>query len=347
MLGRPVLMGLVLCLLPVLAWAQTVDDKPPKTVWDADLDGTAIHRMSELQCPNASAQFRRTTLTMYNPAGLDVSCNYRAPGGDDITIYLTLNDGMTLAKALGGAKQALVDREPTAKLRDGTMPRPGGLDWASAGYQEKDGAVYSDIYYALLPGWLYEIRVSYAPADAAMVEAALDDLSATVSRTAGRHLAACAAAAAPFPGQALSLDSTTQMALTLTALAEPLDGTELSGEGALWCAQHALGFGGRPFVYWRNLAPEAKGVVDRITPISGEDRIVVLADPAGTAVARDKAGSKPGAVFDLLIDNKDTATLIGLYDGRPPLDQIVKQLQAGAPLAQMHKADKKMTIFTK
>jgi hypothetical protein len=86
----------------------------PKTVFQIDNDGTALHLESQLQCPATIGEFHRTRLDLFDPFGVDVGCDYQDVEHDEITLYIALRPGQELGKQFDSAKAALVQRLPAA-----------------------------------------------------------------------------------------------------------------------------------------------------------------------------------------------------------------------------------------
>src|SRR3569832_1334237 len=147
-----------LFLLPLLlatstAYAQ-VSLTPPRSVWDNDLDGTALHQISTLQSPTNRGTFRRINIQLYDKVGFDVGCDYRGNTAE-ITLYLTQIDPAKFDEHFEAARKALMDNRPNAVARDGALPLPLGFEWRRASYVLPNGAV-SDVLMAPLHGWYFE-----------------------------------------------------------------------------------------------------------------------------------------------------------------------------------------------
>jgi len=350
-MGRSgVLTGMIMMALCVPAAAQSLNSAPPKTIWDSDLDGTAIHLQSGLQCPNATGGFRRTQLIAYDKVGLDVSCNYRNLGtGDDITIYLTRRDPAQLQQDFDSARQAVITHTPTAKTRDSVLPAPhSDLKWLQAGFTEHDDHVASDLFLTALAGWEYEIRATYRADNAPAMTAAITDLDATLMKTAGAHLAACAAVAAPARAGQPMRSPKILGPLVISGAARAMLDLPKADSGAQWCAENSILLGQLPFLDWRNVAPNAVAV-ERITGLAPTGpRVYLLRDPAAQEVA---AKSDPGTIpadggYVVVVDSDASISVMDIYAGYPPLTDIVRLLVGSHPLfASVSKADKKITLF--
>src|SRR5579862_9666910 len=65
---------------------------PPLSVWGLGDNGDAEHLQSGLACPAQFRGYKRIDLHVYDSFGLDVSCNYTAPGVI-LTVYVTQRSG--------------------------------------------------------------------------------------------------------------------------------------------------------------------------------------------------------------------------------------------------------------
>jgi hypothetical protein len=317
--------------------AAGINRMPPKSVWQVDTDGTAFHQQSGLNCPQRSAEFLRNEVTMYDKVGFDVSCNYRIATAD-VTLYLTRRAPNALTTDFEGAKQALVQTTPTATPRDGALAAPTGFQWLQASYDEQGGAVRSDILFAALSGWEYEIRATYRVADIAAVTAAIAELSAKTADSAGRHLADCAANAPPArAGQAIAKNSL--LPHVIVAAAQALDLTQ-QRDTANWCPDTVLTSSTDAIIYWHNIAAVEHGPVDRITHIAPVPDLLVLKEAPGSAGPPEANG-----VYDVVLSAENSLSLVGVFSGRPPLNALTPFLGPHGVLADIAKATRKVTLY--
>jgi hypothetical protein len=148
-------------LVTLQASAQEVSLSPPKTIWDPELDGGAVHVQSRLPCPLNIGPFRRENLQLYDKAGFDVGCDYRGEG-DEITLYLTSIDPAKFDEYFAVAKGTIEKRIPTAKPRDASLPLPPGFSWSRASYLIPERNVVTEVLMAPFHGWYLEYRITYA-----------------------------------------------------------------------------------------------------------------------------------------------------------------------------------------
>ena len=320
----------------------------PHSIWDVAPDGTATHLQSGMVCPPMSGDFIKISEQIYDRAGFDISCGYNSPRAGVLTLYLTRHDPARLQADFEDAKKAIVSHTPSARPRDGVMALPAGLEWRSAGYDERDGALDSDIALASLSGWEYEIRATYRPSEQAAIEAAVANLTGTIVESAGKHLAACAASPPPQRSGAAITDQKQLMTYSVLAAMElstpPSDGVAL-----VWCAETAFAMGERPFVFWRNIGKEDAGPVDRITPIGDGSPVTIRFDALASAAANKDDPGAHHAIYEMVLEDSSKIELVGISDGRPSTEQVATSTLARPSipvLARINKLDHKISIFT-
>ena len=311
------------------------------------MDGSATHLQSGLVCPHASSDFIRVGVIMYDRLGFDVSCGYNGKAAA-ITLYLTRRDPARLEADFQDEKQQVVSKTPSAAPNDGAVPFSSDLNWKSAGFNERNCALRSDLWLTSLSGWEFQIRATYAANDTARVAAALADLSAEVEKSAGAQLAACAASPPPAQRGAQKIDDQAQlMNLTVSGMMQIVKAR--SGPAANWCAENALQANGNPFILWRNIALTGKsGPVDRITPVLAGSTILIFADEAGNEMLVKSSPGSPADIHDVVVDQDATFDLAGIYNGRPLPRDIAGLVLAGRPFgvfARVGKTDNKTTKY--
>jgi hypothetical protein len=328
------------------AAAAGVNTSPPRTVFDIDLDGSAIHLQSGLVCPAATQGWARNSTIQYDKPGFDVSCGYRSPGGSEITIYVSRRSPTTLNQAFENAKHIIPKARPNTNPRDGTADAPRGFDWLKAGFEMQEGELWSDVFFAPLADWTFEVRVTYKPADLPAVNAVFADLAARVARTAGRQLTACEAAAKPERAGKRITDEDEIRAYSVSAAAQALAVMAAGRAKENWCPEGNTSGGSTTSDYWRIAKVDPKApALDRLMGVDNDTRLVVASDSGATATAA-KNGT-PHQVYDVLLERKDDVILVGLYDGRPAPGDLV-QLLAMPRLgiyASVNKANSNITFF--
>ena len=330
------------------SFTPTLNPQPPKSIWDLSPEGSATHLQSGMICPRVSGDFTILGQQVYDRAGFDVSCGYSNKTMGVITIYLARRDPARLEEDFESAKKAVISRTPSAVLQDRTLPLPAGLAWKSAGYSQNGGAMDSDLALASLSGWEFEIRATYIPARQSDVAQTLADLTATVAKSAGQHLAACAAA--PMLSRSSVPVSDQKQLLVFTLSASVTGSVAIPGENEpVWCAENAFLAGDHPYVFWRNITAVPKGgPADRITPIGDGRTVTILFDAAATELAGKETPESPHTIYDVEIDEGASVALVAVLDGRPSGEDVAKLvlLRASVPvLARFSKTDHHITIY--
>lgn len=336
-----------------------VDLSPPRTVWDSDLDGTALHRISTLQCPTANGTFRRFDVQLYDKVGFDVGCDYRADAGE-ITLYLTQIDPAEFDHHFETARKALADRFPDAVSRGGTLPLPPGFEWRHASFLLRSGMI-SDVLMTPFHGWYFEARISYRPEGADATAKTLAELAALALKTAGQHLAACETRAPLLADGRRVTDKDKVQALGL-ATGVLLGAIVIKGKVArqseplaepLSCADGSFAIGKDNFVFWRD-TPATGVAVERISGIERgftattrdalTDVLAELSAAKEQAAAQPKASRPPGVV--VLVDHGEDWDVMAVFEGLPSMKDMAEAALLGRPIARVSKAGNKTTIFT-
>jgi hypothetical protein len=348
----------LLILTSGAAQAQ-INLEPSKTVWDRDLDGTALHRISTLQCPTGNGAFRRYNIQLYDKVGFDVACDYRIDGAE-ITLYLTRIDPAEFDQHFEVARKAIADRFPGAASREASLPHPPGFEWRHASFALPKGMI-SDVLMAPLHGWSFKARISYQPQNADVTAKAVAELSALALRTAGQHLAACEARP-PMPADGQRVTDK-QKLLGLGVVTGALMG-KIETNGVLarpkklpdqhpFCADDTFSVGNDNFVFWRGISSNGT-TVERITGIerefAAETRDVftdILAELSAAEGGKpvSASGSKPPGIA-VLVDRGEDWDLMAVFEGVPSMKDMAETALLGSPVARISKAGNKTTIFT-
>jgi hypothetical protein len=344
-------------LLPVSAASAQVSLAPPKTVWDSDLDGTALHRISTLQCPTSSGAFRRINIQLYDKVGFDVGCDYRA-NATEITLYLTQINPADFDHHFEVARKAVVDNRPGAVSREGTLELPPGFEWRRASFQLQN-SMFSDVLMAPFHGWYFEVRVTYRPENADGTAKALAELSALALKTAGQHLAACEAAPTVDRKGKLVSDSKENMSLAIVTgslmgkmkVVDEVTGSskEMTGlaSSALSCAEDSFSIGNENYIYWHDMGTKGE-VYDRITSLNGDVSIFTrgvvpleAVTERGNAVTSGKLSS-----IAVIVDRKDSWDIVAFFDGMPDMQALATAalLGKGGILARVSKIGNRIEL---
>lgn len=198
-----VVLTLTACASP--AFGQTPQSMPstgqtarsaPQSVWLETEDGGLEHQQSGMLCPQTLGPFQRKAARVYDGVGLDVGCEYSAPGSA-FQVYLTRRGVGSVSGALEEARQDLVrdgaDRHPVH--RGDEQVTQDGLTWSVARYSE-DGGLLSEIRVAELSGWLVQHRITSTAAGEATGAQGVSAMTESLMASAAPRLALCAAAPA-------------------------------------------------------------------------------------------------------------------------------------------------------
>ena len=318
---------------PAGAANPAINIHPTKAVFDIDVDGSATHVLTGLVCPTQSAGWRRTSTIQYDQGGFDVSCGYHDPAGSTITIYINRHPASALNAIFESARKSIPVVVPGAVPRDGTATAPPGFQWLSAGFSQRDGSEDSDLFLTQLPdSWQFEIRATYKPADMAAVNAATASLTDTLGKTAAPRLAACAAAPPPTRAGQRNRDMDILPAFSAATAATAKVTLVTPRAGAVWCAELGFSTAKASYIFWRNIAQADDGPVDRVTLVTDlkSEPILILRNAAAVIdamVSQPKLGggkhpADSAAVYGVVVDGAASILLVGLFDGRPTLQEI-------------------------
>jgi hypothetical protein len=164
-------------------------------------------------------------------------------------------------------------------------------------------------------------------------------------KTAGAHLAACAAAPpGERTGQPVGAVAYIN-ALAISGISSARLGPEPS-TAPVWCVEGGFSVGEVNPVYWRNIAFDGtSGDADRIT--GADSRVIeIRLDAAGGEVAA-KSGAAM-SIYDVILGDADNADLIGIFNGRPSPSDVAKIVFGGPmrPYARFDRANKRIELIT-
>jgi len=298
----------------------------PKTIWQIADNGTALNLQSQLQCPTTVGEFHRTRLNAYGPFGADVSCDYQNTDRDEITLYIALTPQQTLDQQFNAAKAAIVQRFANATpLEDAEQQTfMSSFDWQHVIYR-LSAASHTGLWMTKLGGWNVQYRATFAASRTDTVLGTMSMMTDTVDKTAGQHIAACSKLM-PLQRDGQRITKPTMFpALSISGTLTAKTAREtLSPASANWCIIQPITVQGARFIFWRNVAEQAGGIVERVTPMSENDPVTVygIVDTAWPQIIKD--GDKPNLAYDIVIDTPDSLQLVGVYEGRPPVGQLVR-----------------------
>jgi hypothetical protein len=328
------------------ARAAQGEERPiPKSVFQKNADGSALHLQSQLHCPAASERFRLTAMMVFDGYGLDVDCNYDDGRGSVITMYVTLRQGATLQEHFDAATAAIKQRWPQVTPFSDTVPAPSSSAWMSALYVKDDTNDRSGVWVADFAGWTFKFRATYPAGKDDATFASLRELTAEAERSARAHLEACAKSPPPQRGPASLIEDTKELsALTLAALiSESVGAIELKpgltlrnardGNAAapIWCVERSVRIGDNPFLIWRNIAPGSPAA-DRVSlmTVGPAPAFDIVSDPHLTKIMTELAqkggGTRPAEAGVYVVKEvRGTETrLFALFNGRPDADMAAR-----------------------
>ena len=201
----------------------------------------------------------------------------------DITLYLTRRDPGLLQRDFRRRQKATVPvNAPDATPRPASLKAPAGFTWLQASFDEQGGKQVSDVLYTAISGWEYEVRATYRPEECSRGDGGhRRSAPDTVGRTAGTHLAACAAAPARNGQRNTNLDAL--RARWRRCCRHRQAGRDRAAcRSGTWCvsATPAFGIGNAVYIAWHNAAPAPDGPIDRITNLAGGYSVITVRDPA-------------------------------------------------------------------
>ena len=116
---------------------------------------------------------------------------------------------------------------------------------------------------------------------------------------------------------------------------------------ANWCVIRPFMDAGARFLFWRNAANQTDGIVERLTPLNENDPVTVfgIIDTAWPQMI--KSGDKPNLAYDIVIDSPDAIQLVGVYEGHPPIEELVRfaQRRTVGIYGKIDKKDGKTDIY--
>lgn len=332
---------------------------PPQSIWVQDSEGNARHLASGLACPLKLQGAVRSSIIVYRPTGLDVSCGYSFRGGV-LTVYITRAGD--LPGSFDEAKRALVhstaDRRPELKVDE--RRGDGGLAWMRAAY-EQDGGRRSDIWLTGLYGWQLKYRITYFAREADGVGPLLAAMTDTAVRSAGAQLRLCSLSAEQPRDGKLVLGAEDQRKLaTLAAVLGGAAAIKRRDENApdpwsavTFCAAETLSADGAPMAAWRGVtASGADAGVERLTLLSQDPpATLTIAHDAAIDAVRRQGGAAAGETWLVQRERSDGVDVFGVYEGRPPLTQtaaLFMELLGGKliPVGGFTLKDQELQILT-
>jgi hypothetical protein len=342
-------------LADVPASPPAQDQTPPLSVWRLSEDGDAVHLQSGLACPAVFRGYKRSDLHFYDGFGLDVSCNYAAPGVD-LTVYVTRRSGTAdvdaaMAEARREFLEAHSDLHPQL-ISDAKTP-DGAVAWRVALYGDDVGR--DGIWIADLHGWTLEYRITYRLDVAGQAPADIAAMTQLVARSAGAHLDLCAKSPPPArPGVAIrdakaGSNTALMSAIVGASASAAADGkAEAAPKPVTWCVEQPV-HGKADLLFWRGVYDDgADAEIDRLTVMTRERprELVVASDPT-SALIQTELGRPPSWAASLA--EADQTQFYGYFTGRPSaeaLSALFQDILAGTahPLSAYSAKSRSITI---
>lgn len=302
-------------------------EKIPESIWRDASSSNAFHLQSTMTCPSSQGDFKRSKVVAFDGFGLDVGCNYEGPKDSTVTLYLTQRTKGSLQDHFQGAQQAIAQVQPGAKAMSATPAlAKDAAKWKSALYQVENGQVETGVWVKDVSGWTLKIRASYRKSERSKTLAAASAIVANAERTAGQHLAACAAAPRGKRAGTLitskdELMSMSLMTVVMGGMVLPEDKPSTPVEKPAWCLSGAVVKDGIPLELWSNLRTGIAQPTDQITIMTVEASAPLEVGPEGLAALLDK--KKSGKIVHSVTATQDGMFAVyGYFDDRPSLDAL-------------------------
>lgn len=296
------------------------------SIWQAIPGGDSVHLQSGLRCPLQVGDYQRTRITVYNPSGLDVSCNYVNPKQSVVTMYLTRRSTNSIADDFKEAQRELLAVTPSA------VPAPAEdqkgiaskLPWQQLIYSEKNGYVRSGIWVADIAGWTLEFRATYMASDEQSALAEMAMLADGAQASVGPELANCAKSSVPPRDGVLVTDKdeiqgAVMMATLLGATAQ---GAKNGAGGAPvrtihWCAEGLVSGVPKPILLWHGTYDDGSdAAADRVTPITNGAPPILSSTPDALMDLTSDDKNK-GGTWTVRLQNEKKTWIFAIYHGRP------------------------------
>ncbi len=335
---------LAACASPV--FGQTPQSMPPsgqtarsapQSVWLETAGGGLEHQQSGMLCPQTLDAFQRKAARVYDGVGLDVGCEYAAPGSS-FQVYLTRRGAGGVSAALEEAKRDLAkdgaDRHPV-HLGDEQLTQDG-LTWSVARYSE-DGGLRSDIRVAELTGWLVQYRITSTIAAEPTGVRGVSAMTASLMASAAPRLALCdKAPAAVRDGRRVTdtkkmKDDALMSAILGGALMGAAEDKSARGRKAkkggddlvqpiIWCPEQVVTREVFRMLLWRGLfAGGGDANRDRLTLVSKTRPPTLEIGVEGLAgLIREKEKGPPQ--WTATVNRGAQVMIYGYFEGRPSAD---------------------------
>lgn len=310
--------------MPTTFWAKDRVHRPMfRDVWKLTEDGTPTHLMSGMACPQTVGSYTRSMITIYAANGLDNSCSYDDRAGNRISLYFTRAEPSHMQKDFDAVKAALPAVMPGAvAIPDEEIRNSSDLGWKSALYEASGKR--TGVWIANKYKWEIKFRATYAAKDQALTLEGIAQLTDALVRPAVQYLARCDAAQLPVrDGQAV-LDEKTLLGQTLALLGAALRVTDAKDGVAdmkyTWCVEAAKEVPQSVLILWRNIdSADSSVYVDRAVILGqASEQTFYLVTHHVPAF-----GWPAKRYYGVIIEDKDTLSLVKIFEGRPSVQDII------------------------
>lgn len=303
----------------------------PQSIWLRDRDGTARHLQSELQCLPSPGSFRLTQIVAIDPFGFDVGCQYDDTRRNRITLYLTKISPPMLADYFTASAGELEKNAPNAVRLSAESAKSFTSDsaWLMALYNINGGRGRTGLWVSDFSGWAVTFRATYAPADEQAAFDAMTAIAAAGARTAGAHLAACAATPVPErKGERVTEPDALMYSIGTLGIAGHVAKSDKPLPPAVWCGEKAYPDRATPMLLWRNIGEKsASTAVGRFTlPTIGPSPIFDVVASRFASGGLNKARNEPmekWLAHILMLDPSGYPSAFAFFDGEPDPDKLV------------------------
>jgi len=201
---------------------------------------------------------------------------------------------------------------------------------------------------ARIANWNVEYRATFVASRTDATLSTMAALTETVEKTAGQHITSCASLT-PLQRQGRKIVNQSMfpaLSISGTLAAQSLR-ENASSAPPNWCIIQPIMIEGVRFLFWRNAANQTSGMVERLTPLAENDPVTVIGIVDAMGPQMIKTGEMPTLAYDIVLDTPDSIQLVGVYEGRPPIGELVRlaQRRTVGMYGKIDKKDGKTDIY--
>jgi hypothetical protein len=217
------------------------------------------------------------------------------------------------------------------------------LDWSHIIYRS-NVVPRTGLWMVRLGGWNVEYRATFATS---RTDAALETMrmmTDAVQKTVGQsHRGVPACEWAPARRAQNHEQKHVPGALPQRHIGGKNREREYCQDSELVCYPADHGWGAQ-FLFWRNAAEQN---AERLTPLNENDPVTVFGIIDSVWPQMIKSGDKPNLAYDIVIDAPDALELVGVYEGHPPIGELVRfaQRRTVGIYGKIDKKDGKTDIY--